>query len=121
MVCQVRKIVVSMDYPGDVISVNHYKYAGGIYTKPEAKAWMDELGWRIKVNHIEEWRQPLKVRCDGRFKNKASQPDLSNLSKIIMDAIEETTGVNDRNMRWQDGDVEYGLPTLWITISEARK
>lgn len=111
-------IVVSMDYIGKVLSVNHYKYAGGIYTRKEVKAWMEEFGWRIKVSHIEDWKRPLSVRCDGRFKDKGHQPDLSNLSKVILDAIEDTTGVNDRDMRWQDGEVEYGIPTLWITIKE---
>ena len=111
-----KSIVVKMDYPGAVISVNHYK--NGYHTKPEAKAWMDSLGWQIKGSHIEEWRLPLKVRCDGRFRDKNNQPDLSNLSKVVLDAIEETTGVNDRDMRWEDGDVSYGEPALWVTITE---
>ena len=34
---------VEISYPGAVISVNHYKYHGGKYTKPEATAWMDEV------------------------------------------------------------------------------
>ena len=113
------ELKVEIKYPGSIISVNHYKYAGGIYTKSEAKSFMAELGWLIKSSHIEEGKLPLAVRCDGVFKDKRNQPDLSNLSKVILDAIEETTGVNDRDMRWQDGDVTYGNePTLTITISE---
>lgn len=113
-----REVTVEMDYPGSVISANHYKYHGGVYTKPEAKAFMEELGWRIKTSHIEDWKLPLKVRLDGRFKDKRNQPDLSNLSKVVMDSLEEASGVNDRDMRWEDGDVTYGEPKLWITISE---
>jgi len=30
-----REITVEMDYPGGVVSVNRYKYRGGIYTRPE--------------------------------------------------------------------------------------
>jgi len=116
-----RKIKVKMPYISSVLSVNHYKYAGGIYTKPEVKAWMEELGWLIKSSRIEEWDLPLEVRCDGTFKDKGHQPDLSNLSKVVLDAIEETTGVNDRNMRWRDGDVSYGEPGLLITIKEILK
>ena len=117
---KVNEIVFNMDYIGKVLSVNHFKYGLTIYTRKEVKTWMEVLGWRIKASHIEEWRLPLKVRCDGIFKNRAAQPDLSNLSKVILDAIEETTGVNDRDMRWEDGDVSYGPPMLWITISEAK-
>ena len=119
---EVRSIKVEMPYIGNVISCNHYlgrRRDGGTYVKAEALAWMEQLGWLIVTAHIEDWRLPLTVRCDGRFKDKRNQPDLSNLSKVIMDSIEEASGVNDKNFRWQDGDVSYGLPTLWITITEA--
>jgi hypothetical protein len=47
------------------------------------------------------------------------RPDLSNLSKCTLDAIEEATGNNDRNMRWHDGVVSYGgKPVLLLTIEE---
>ena len=115
-----RTVTVGMSYIGASLSVNHYKYQGR-YTKPETKNWMGRLGWLIKTQHIEDWKLPLTVRCDGVFKDKRSQPDLSNLSKIILDALEESSGVNDRDMRWQDGDVSYGdRAELIITITEMR-
>ena len=115
-----KEVKIEIDYPGSIISVNHYKFKGR-YTKRETLEWMDELGWAVRPLHLEEWKLPISVRCDGRFESKRSQPDLSNLSKVILDAIEEATGVNDRDMRWQDGDVTYGEPTLWITITEPNK
>ena len=45
-----RSVTIEIGYPGSIISVNHYKYCGGFYTKPEAKAFMDELGWKAKVS-----------------------------------------------------------------------
>ena len=115
-----RTVTIGMGYPGCVISVNHYKYRGGIYTKPEAKRFMETLGWLIKTHHIEDWRLPLTVRCDGVFKDKRSTPDLSNLSKCVLDSLQESSGVNDRDMRWQDGDVSYGeRAELIITITES--
>ena len=114
-----KSVAIRMSYIGKVLSVNHYKYKGGIYTRREVKDWMEMLGWMVKGQHIQEWFLPLKVTCDGVFKNKRSQPDLSNLSKVILDAIEETTGINDRDMRWCDGKVMYGEPQeLIITIEE---
>lgn len=113
------KVKIEIAYSGSIISVNHYKYRGGVYTKPEAKAFMEELGWLLKPYHLEEWKLPLSVTCSGRFKDRRSQPDLSNLSKVILDAIEETTGINDREMRWHDGEVTYGEePVLFIDIKE---
>ncbi len=113
-----KSVTIKMPYIGKALSVNHYKYGDGYRTRKETKEWMYMLGWLIKSHHIEEWKLPLKVTCDGVFKDKRSQPDLSNCSKVILDAIEETTGINDRDMRWHDGTVEYGEPELIITIEE---
>lgn len=108
--------IIKIEYPGSIISVNHYKYAGGMYTRKETREWMTELGWLLKPHHIEDFKLPLTVRCSGRFKDKRSVPDLSNLSKVILDEIEEISGINDRDMRWQDGDITYGEPELTIEI-----
>ncbi len=114
-----REATVEISYIGKVLSVNHYKYKGGIYTRPEATAWMAELGWTVKELDLDAWKLPLKVTCSGRFKDKRSTPDLSNLSKVTLDAIEEVTNLNDRDFRWHDGTVKYGEPpVLWIKIKE---
>ena len=117
-----KSITVELPYIGGVLSENHYRGRrrdGNLYVRREVRDWMEELGWKIKTAHLEDWKLPLLVKCDGRFKNTHRQPDLSNLSKVILDAIEETTGVNDRDMRWQDGEVSYGEPALlWMTITE---
>lgn len=119
-----RSIKVEMPYIGGVLSENHYRGRrrdGNFYVRREVRDWMEELGWLIKTSHIGEWALPLTVKCDGRFKNTHQQPDLSNLSKVVLDAIEEITVVNDRDMRWQDGGVSYGEPALLtITITEAK-
>ena len=116
-----RKITVEMEYIGKELSVNHYKYYTR-YTKRETKEWMEELGWRIATKHLDDWRLPLTVTCSGRFRDKRSTPDLSNLSKVILDAIQEVTTINDKHMRWRDGEITYGEePTLFITIEEALK
>ena len=118
-----NKVVMEMPYPGAVISVNHYtgrRKGGGYYVMADAQAWMDALGWQLKQYHIEDWKLPLHVTCDGQFTDARSAPDLSNLSKVVLDAIEETTGVNDREMRWHDGErvIKKGEPYLRITIEE---
>ncbi len=109
-------VVIEMDYIGKELSVNHYKW--GRYTKTETKNWMEELGWKLRPYHIEDWKLPLTVQCDGHFKDER-RPDLHNLSKVILDAIEEATGINDKHMRWKDGYVLIGEePKLIITIFE---
>jgi hypothetical protein len=94
---------------------------GSDYLKREAREWMDELGWSIKVMHVEEWPLPLEVRCSGTFRSKREAPDLSNLSKVTLDAIQEVTGLNDRGFRWHDGQrliIKNAEPVLTITIKE---
>lgn len=119
-----RSITVEIDYPGSVISVNHYTGRardGHTYVKPEARAFMTELGWALKTAHLEDWELPLLVTCSARFtdEDKRKRGDLSNLSKCILDAIEDLTGINDRNYRWQDGEVTYGdPPVLFIMVRE---
>jgi len=112
---------IAIDYIGSVLSVNHYK--NGYYTKRETKRWMEELGWAVKTFHIENWKLPLSVTCSGKFKDARSAPDLSNLSKVILDALQEVSGVNDKDMRWHDGERTLGAsrPELIITISESEK
>ena len=120
-----RSVSIGMYYPGSDISGNHYRGRrrdGGEYVKDTARNWMDALGWLIKMYHIEEWRLPLSVTCSGTFRDENNAPDLSNLSKCTLDAIEEVTGVNDRDMRWHDGERTIdpsATPELIITIEEA--
>lgn len=122
-----REEVIRMDYPGAIISVNHYlgkRKGGGQYVKPETKIWKDEIGWMIKHLHIEDWQLPLSITCDGFFKDERSAPDLSNLAKVVCDAIAEVAdGVNDKDFRWHDGKREIiGIketPHLLITIRES--
>jgi len=118
-----NEVTIIMPYIGKVLSVNHYRGRrrdGGEYVKSETRDWMEELGWKIKMYHIEDWSLPLHVTCSGVFKDKRSTPDLSNLSKVILDAIEETTGINDVNYRWHDGTISYGEPELVIEIKEEK-
>ena len=114
-----NSLMIGMPYIGKILSVNHYKFRGR-FTKPEAKAWMDELGWKIKQYHIEDWKQPIRVTIAGVFKNLRSTPDLHNLLKITCDAIEETTGINDRYMETATKEPLIGAeePELYITIEE---
>ncbi len=116
------KFSFEMPYIGGVLSVNHYTGRtkdGRVYVKREVRKWMNDLGWLIKTQHIEDWKLPLQVTCDGQFVDARSAPDPSNLSKVILDAIEEVTNINDRDMRWRDGErtIKKGEePYLRITI-----
>lgn len=122
-----RQIIIDLYYPGAVISVNHYRGRtrdGREYVKKDARDWMEALGWVIKTQHMEEWKLPLHVTCSGTFKDKRSAPDLSNLSKCTLDAIEDVTGLNDKDFRWHDGErIINGTdkPTLTIFITEGAR
>ena len=117
-----KREIIDIQYPGSVISVNHYRYHGGYHLKTEALDFMDELGWLVKIRHIEDWVLPINVTCHGKFTDNRSVPDLSNLSKICLDTIQNVTGINDRHMRWHDGEsrvVQGCQPMLKIVLEES--
>ncbi len=119
-----KQDTVKIHYPGSCISVNHYlgkRRGGGVYVKQETIDWKEELQWLLKRCHLEDYKLPLHVTCSGYFKDERSAPDLSNLSKIIMDSIESLTHINDNNFRWHDGErlAGYKEPYLLITFTES--
>ena len=119
-----KPVLIKIEYPGSVISVNHYKHAGGMYTKKEAIEWATHLGWEMKMYHFEDWKLPLEVKCSGYFVNERSAPDISNLAKLILDELEEVTQINDRNFRWRDGVRDVGHtkePYLIICVREVEE
>ncbi len=119
-----RQEIIRMPYAGSCLSANHYlgrRKGGGYYIKPETKAWKEEFQWLLQHCHIEDYKLPIEVTCSGYFKNERSAPDLSNLSKVILDSIEELTKMNDKDFRWHDGKrvIDKGCnPYLLITIKE---
>ena len=119
-----RSITIEMPYIGAVLSVNHYlgrtRY-GTIYVKRDVKKWKESLGWLLKTSHIEDWKLPLQILVGGVFRDKRSCPDLHNCLKVICDAIEELTGINDRYFRTETGQPTIDktkTPSLFITVKE---
>ena len=120
-----REQSIIVEYPGAVASVNHYlgrRKGGGYYVKPEAKQFMETIGWLVKPFHLEDWQLPIHITCNGKFKDARSMPDLSNLSKCVMDSVQEATDINDVNFRWHDGSIilkKDETPELQIIFREA--
>ncbi len=99
--------IIKIPYIGGVLSVNHYlgrNKNGGVYVKQEVKIWKAELQWLLKKCHLEDYKLPLEVTCSGYFKDERSAPDVHNLSKVILDTISELSGINDKFMKWKDGE-----------------
>ncbi len=119
-----KQDTIKLPYPGDCISVNHYlgrRKGGGYYVLPETKVWKEEIQWLLKRCHLEDYHLPLHVTCSGYFKNERAAPDLSNLSKVILDSIQDLIGGNDKDYRWHDGTRTIGElhPYMLITIRES--
>lgn len=97
-----RTVDISMPYIGGVLSVNRYKYKGGLYTKREVKQWMDALAM-VANNKLrkERVKVPVIIHINGLFKDKRV-PDLANLHKVIGDALETALDINDKHFRFVD-------------------
>ncbi len=119
-----RKEYIIMPYIGSVLSVNHRlgrRKGGGYYVKQEVRDWEEEYMWLLKRLHFEDWQLPLVITCSAWFKDERSACDLVNLQKSVLDPIETLTGINDKNMRWRDGNREIDPkqdPHLLIGIQE---
>ena len=119
---------VGMDYPGKVISVNHC-YAQGAhgrrYLRPAARRWRNKLAESLGyllVPHLGESRrlpQRALVRIDAAYTDENRAVDPNNLCKLVYDAIEQATGINDRHCQPVTGQVGYGvaIPSIVVTVT----
>lgn len=109
---------VAMPYIGGILSENAYKFATR-GTKPIVKLWMRELAEKVKALDIPKC-EAYEIEVFGKFTDER-RPDISNLFKIISDAIEKGLGVNDKHFRMMDKGYSLGWtdPELVITIREA--
>ena len=116
-----RKMQVVMPYIGKALSVNYYKIVGkgGVKTnrtRPEVTIWMRQLAERVKRFPIHPG-DPLVILLHGRFVDDRA-PDLSNLHKVIGDAIRDGVGVDDKSFKFVDlgYSIGYPRPVLEITL-----
>lgn len=102
---------VEMPYFGQ-LSENNYKLPNRC-TKPEVKAWMRELA--NKVSHLPKADYTIGVH--GCFLDER-RPDIPNLFKVILDAVQDGIGINDKHFQAMDEKYELGWfqPKLVITI-----
>lgn len=124
-------LVVSMNYPGKVISVNHcYTHTGGrVYLRGEARRWRDTLadgiGWTLYEAGLRgvALARPILVRIDASYTDEAHATDPTNLRKLVDDAVEAALGVNDRHVQPERGTTCYGaaIPMIVVTVFVRRE
>jgi Holliday junction resolvase RusA-like endonuclease len=112
------KVVVP--YIGGILSENAYKYRTKM-TKPIVRLWMRELEQKVRALNIPQV-ESYEIHVFGKFLDER-RPDISNLFKIISDAIEDALSINDKNFRLVDKGCELGHtdPELEITIIPKEK
>lgn len=116
-----------MDYPGAVISVNHcYRHANGRkYLHREARRWRKDLAEALYWLLYEYRRRGVAlgpratVRIDASYTDEEHATDPNNLCKLVYDAVQEATGINDRHMQPERGVVTYGaaIPSITVTVT----
>ena len=106
---------VTMPYLGGILSENAYKFRTR-GTKPFVRLWMRELAEKVKLLEIPK-AERYEVEVFGKFTDER-RPDLSNLHKVIGDALQEGLGVNDKYFFFKDRGYVLGFfdPELVITI-----
>lgn len=100
------------------LSENSYKLPNRA-TKPHVRKWMNHLAEAVRAAHVPTSpRYVVGVR--GHFSD-GRRPDISNLFKVALDAVQDGLGVNDKFFQARDDGYETGYlkPELVITIEEA--
>lgn len=106
-----------MDYPGQEISVNHmYAHAHGRkYLRREARRWRRDLAEGIRTV-----QPPITVTVAATFLDQNNAVDPDNLAKIVLDAGQRATGVNDRQIAFCTTPPAYdprAIPSIDLTIT----
>lgn len=124
-------LVVSMDYPGAVVSVNRcYRHANGRkYLHAAARRWRDtlaeSLGWTLYEAGLRgvALARPILVRIDASYTDEAHATDADNLCKLTWDAAKVALGVDDRHFQPERGVTCYGanIPSITVTVFVRRE
>ena len=95
---------IAWRYIGGIVSI-HGAYIRGRHLRREAREWRDGLALHIRAYLQEREDQPeapLTIGIFGYFKDGRSRPDFDNLHKLIGDAVQAATGINDKHFLWHD-------------------
>jgi len=89
---------VEMEYL-PVLSKNAYKTREG-FIKRACIDWMDELAWAIRVllnGQNIKLEPPLNILVELEVSGVGRLPDTQNMIDVLADAIENGTGINDKD------------------------
>jgi len=91
---------------------------------PDAKAWRETIVDQVKLAFLAIGARalalPVEVEIRTTFPNERRALDPQNLVELIDDAIEEATGINDRNYKtvtWPPTYDPAALPTVTIQVT----
>jgi len=105
---------IRMSYIPEV-SKNSCKFrTGGI--KPKVRWWMKDLASKVSAANIPSSKNYVVGIC-GHFRDER-RPDIPNFFDIVLDAVQDGLGVNDKFFRARDDGYETGYlkQELIITV-----
>jgi len=108
------KTRIKISYLGGILSVNAYKRSN-FSTKGVVKAWRTKLSEEIRNSNIPPGKS-YYVGVRGLFRDER-RPDVSNLFKVISDAIQDGLQVNDKHFQLHDEGYEIGHEKQMIQIT----
>lgn len=97
---------IEWPYIGPILSL-HNAYTRGKFLRKEAREWRDALALHIRAYLVEREcpsvpEPPLTIMIFGYFRDGRSRPDFDNLHKLVGDAVQAATGINDKHYLWHD-------------------
>lgn len=124
------RLVVEMPWEKD-LSKNHNRMGpqGNWNYKSHVAAWMDRLGWEVKLAAVRNRHKkgnhwiinlPLRIQVSFRYPSNRKTDD-HNFYETICDALKGVLGVDDDQMRISTGTIEVDRanPGFTITVEDS--
>lgn len=115
-----QRYKIVMPYIGGILTDNQYKFLSK-RNKPIVTMWKRELAAKVEALEVPK-AESFEIRLRGFFPDER-RPDLSNLHKVIGDALKKTTvqaglGIDDKFFFFVDVGYQTGKldPELEIEI-----
>lgn len=100
------EVTVRMPYIPNLTANHAYRRtsSGRVYLRPEARDWRALLAYRIKNSVGQFSGQNITVRADWY---SPKEPDQDNRMKLVCDAVQMATGINDKHFIIEHGTWQH--------------
>lgn len=104
-------------HPVSTNSMYGKRRTGGLYLKPAARQWKQDVGWMVRAKLAEEKVRSLPPALRISYAFQGVRADADNMVKAAQDGLAAALHLDDKQFQIGAALVERsGKPGCWITI-----